>query len=204
MTHLGAGLLAEALSCVLFVPVDVIKERMQVQGAAAASSSSPSYYRSTAHAVRSIMRGEGLRGIYKGYWATVGSFGPFSALYFAFYEAIKARVLVSTSSEEMGFGRSLVCSAAAGAAASILTNPLDMVKLRLQVQRASSLSAVPGEASLDYGYTGLVQGLGKMLRQEGPRAMFRGALTRVAFHAPTTAITMALFESCKSSVQALV
>jgi hypothetical protein len=199
---LGAGLLAEALSCILFVPVDVIKERMQVQGASAVSSSAPGYYRNTAHAVKTILRGEGVSGIYRGYWATVGSFGPFSALYFMFYEALKARALESSESKDVGFGRSLVCSAAAGAGASVLTNPLDLVKLRLQVQRASvGASATP---SLDFGYTGLVQGLGKMLREEGGRAMFRGALTRVAFHAPTTAITMALFETCKSSVQGLL
>jgi len=35
------------------------------------------------------MRTEGLRGIYKAYAATVLSFGPFSALYFMFYEKLK-------------------------------------------------------------------------------------------------------------------
>ena len=32
---------------------------------------------------------EGLSGLYKGYGATVLSFGPFSGLYFMFYEKIK-------------------------------------------------------------------------------------------------------------------
>jgi hypothetical protein len=31
LLYLGAGMLAEAFSCVLWVPIDVIKERMQVQ-----------------------------------------------------------------------------------------------------------------------------------------------------------------------------
>jgi len=36
-------------------------------------------------ALRMILRTEGRRGIYKGYAATLASFGPFSALYFVFY-----------------------------------------------------------------------------------------------------------------------
>ena len=40
-------------------------------------------------ALRAVLRTEGLRGLYKGYVATVGSFGPYSALYFAFYEQCK-------------------------------------------------------------------------------------------------------------------
>ena len=40
-------------------------------------------------AFRQILKTEGLRGLYRAYGATVGSFGPFSALYFMFYEHIK-------------------------------------------------------------------------------------------------------------------
>lgn len=39
------------------------------------------------------MKMEGLRGLYKAYGATVLSFGPFSGLYFMFYEKIKAYMI---------------------------------------------------------------------------------------------------------------
>lgn len=39
-------------------------------------------------ALVSILKNEGLRGLYKGYYATVLSFGPFSALYFSFHEKV--------------------------------------------------------------------------------------------------------------------
>eukprot|EP00747_Dinoflagellata_sp_TGD_P085621 gnl/TRDRNA2_/TRDRNA2_162946_c1_seq5.p1 gnl/TRDRNA2_/TRDRNA2_162946_c1~~gnl/TRDRNA2_/TRDRNA2_162946_c1_seq5.p1 ORF type:complete len:276 (+),score=39.94 gnl/TRDRNA2_/TRDRNA2_162946_c1_seq5:47-829(+) len=92
--HLSAGLVAEAVACIIFVPVDVIKERLQVQRAvtAEASASAPPAYKGSLDAVRVIGRTEGLRGLYKGYMVTLGSFGPFSALYFAFYEEAKATV----------------------------------------------------------------------------------------------------------------
>ncbi|CAN0499423.1 unnamed protein product, partial [Scytosiphon promiscuus] len=42
-------------SCVLFVPVDVVKERLQ----------GPAPYRGSADTLRTILKVEGVRGIYK-------------------------------------------------------------------------------------------------------------------------------------------
>ena len=39
--------------------------------------------------MRQIKKTEGIRGLYRAYGATVLSFGPFSALYFLFYENLK-------------------------------------------------------------------------------------------------------------------
>jgi len=41
------------------------------------------------------MKVEGFRGIYKAYGATVMSFGPFSALYFLFYEYFKGMIVIN-------------------------------------------------------------------------------------------------------------
>ena len=79
---------AEAVACMVFVPVDVIKERRQVMTNLKAYE-----YKSDRDAIRQIMRHEGVRGLYKAYWATVMSFGPFSALYFMFYETAKGFVV---------------------------------------------------------------------------------------------------------------
>jgi hypothetical protein len=86
-----SGILAEIVSCIVFVPVDVIKERLQVtQRNPAAGYSNP--YRSSLHAFNVISREEGFRGMYKGYAATVLSYGPFSALYFLFYERVRSLI----------------------------------------------------------------------------------------------------------------
>ncbi|KAJ0412029.1 hypothetical protein ATCC90586_004575 [Pythium insidiosum] len=138
MLYLGAGMLAEALSCVLWVPIDVIKERMQVQNPATASGpASRVYYRNTVHAVQTIMQTERVAGLYKGYAATLLSFGPFSALYFMLYEKNKALAQQYLKTEDLAPQYTLISAASAGAAASFITNPLDMIKLRLQVSRAA-------------------------------------------------------------------
>ncbi|KAF4325092.1 hypothetical protein BBO99_00000572 [Phytophthora kernoviae] len=137
LLYLGAGMSAEALSCVLWVPIDVIKERMQVQGHPLATSGAPGslqkiYYRNTFDAVQTIARTERLGGLYKGYTATLLSFGPFSALYFMFYEEAKAFAQKRLDMQELPALYTLASAAVAGASASFLTNPLDLIKLRLQ------------------------------------------------------------------------
>jgi hypothetical protein len=216
--HLTAGMVAEAVSCMFWVPIDVIKERMQVQGArrggeavgavGAVGGSGLGYYRNTADAVRQITATEGLRGVYRGYWATVASFGPFSALYFALYERLKVAAQAATgaaSSDVLPFAWQLGTACTAGLGASFVTSPLDLAKLRLQVQRAGGASpAVATSGGLPFHYAGMWDALSTIARQEGWRALFRGAGARMAYHAPTTAITMALFEQCRAAAEAVL
>lgn len=180
------GMGAETLSCIIFVPVDVIKERMQVQVKGA-----PSAYHSAGHALRTILRDEGVRGIYKGYGATLLSFGPFSACYFLFYEQCKRAFRDMEHTKQLTVLQSLTCSASAGALASVLTNPLDLVKLRLQIQRYK------GASYTGVAYRGVFHALTSVATTSGFRGLWRGAGARVAFHVPNTAITFAVYERCK-------
>ncbi|TDH70522.1 hypothetical protein CCR75_006532 [Bremia lactucae] len=193
LLYLGAGMAAEALSCVLWVPIDVIKERMQVQvhPGNVLGVVPKFYYRNTLDAVQTIARTERLVGLYTGYAATLLSFGPFSALYFMFYEKLKLTIYDNLNVDELSPTCTLTSAAIAGASASFLTNPLDLIKLRLQVQR----SYASKESST--AYRGIVDGLKQVIRTEGFLALYKGAGARVAFHAPSTAITMSLFESAR-------
>ena len=105
----------------------------------------------------------------KAYGATVLSFGPFSALYFFFYENLKSKLnnkkknqlksqvenkilffcleIIAKNSQNISFYESMGLSAISGALASMITNPLDMTKLRMQVQR--------GENAMNANKTGL-------------------------------------------------
>jgi hypothetical protein len=181
---------------------------MQIQrmaGTTGAPVAGGTYYTSTSHAVRSILAHEGLAGVYRGYGATLLSFGPFSALYFLFYEQIKSAAqdaLNLPSGAVLPFWAGLCSGATAGSAAALLTTPLDLVKLRLQVQRASATT--PGDDRTSFGYRGVGHALREIARVEGPLALMRGAGARVAFSAPMTAVSFALFETCKAQYQALL
>lgn len=221
LIHLCSGILAETCSCVLWVPIDVIKERMQVQGTGTPrnnylTSSNPGHYRNTYDAFRKIMKYEGIKGVYRGYGATLASFGPFSALYFVFYEALKDRSLKylypssSVVHHDLPLLWQIITAMSAGTIASLLTNPLDLVKLRLQVQRQqlsiASMASIssPSNVStgINYQYSGMFDGMKEILQKEGGiKGLFRGAGARVAFHAPSTAISMTLFEQCRALVE---
>ena len=214
--HLLSGLLAEAASCVLWVPIDVVKERLQVQSALygcadsgaessaeSAAARSTMLYRGNVDAFKSILSTEGVRGLYRGYGATLLSFGPFSAIFFALNEQFKAAWMAregvvaaeSLAHPTLAFATS---GAAAGSIAAFATNPMDMVKLRLQVQRsASALAATDAAGPSAFNYRGLFHGMAEIVRHEGPAALFKGACARVAFQAPTTTIAITSFETLR-------
>ena len=86
-TDSTSGLIAETVSCLLWVPIDVVKERLQVQRLAGDNYAGK--YNGNIDAVKQIYRTEGLRGVYRGYGATIASYGPFSAIYLSTYEKLK-------------------------------------------------------------------------------------------------------------------
>ncbi|OQR92131.1 inorganic diphosphatase [Achlya hypogyna] len=192
LSSFTAGIFAEAFSCVFWVPIDVVKERMQVQRTHQAGA-----YKNTWHALQTIARTEGLRGMYKGkrYGATMWSFGPYSALFFVAYEQNKAAAQRLHATDNVPFASLLLCSVSASAAAAFLTNPLDLVKLRLQVERFQSAQS---QAAPKYSNT--LQGLQRILAEDGIRGLWKGAGARVAFQAPLTGITIAIYEKCKELV----
>lgn len=213
VTYLTSGMFAEALCCLFFVPVDVIKERMQIQ-----SNQYKNPYRNSADALKTILRQEGVRGIYKGYYATLSSFGPFSALYFLMYEESKKKIhsyrreqrnvtkslaatdLQSSSPPPLACLDNLLCSTTASCAASWLTNPLDMAKLRYQVQRNEDVTVTDGTSSSSSRrpYKGLIDVMRSVYMEHGFKGLWRGAGARVLFQSPSVAITMTMYEECRA------
>jgi len=135
--YMSSGMIAEAVCCVVFVPVDVIKERMQLQsgssGNVIACPGQPVYH-NTWDAVQKVVRYEGLGGLYRGYGATLLSFGPFSAFYFLLYEELKNGYAnaSNTTVKNLSVTSILGCSVLASATAAFITSPLDLAKLKLQ------------------------------------------------------------------------
>ena len=216
--HFSSGMLAEAGTCIIYVPVDVVKERMQVQRREISLTSNTNdrpnnkpqlyQYKGSWDALQQIIRTEGMKGIYRGYGATLASFGPFSALYFVFYERCKTiskQILQDKSANNNNVERLengdlplhylIACSASAGAVASWLTSPLDMAKLRLQVQRGQVAANTSNNTSNTQQYRGMFDCLHAAYRKG---ELFRGAGARVLHFAPATTVTMTAYEKCRS------
>ena len=157
-------------------------------------------YHSSWHALQTIRKYEGLRGIYRGYGSTLASFGPYSALMFAFYEQFKRMAQNYQGVSDLSFGSTMVVGAAAASMASLLTNPLDMIKLRLQIQRRK-FGAAEVSTGYNYNYKGLMSGLKSTAQDEGLRSLLQGAGSRMLFSAALSATSLAGFEYAKQQMR---
>lgn len=185
--HLGSGLIAETVSAVFWVPMEVIKQRAQVRTGGMAVASS-------AVIARDLLAHEGPRALFKGYGLTVGVFGPYSMIYFVAYERLKQIAGKASRTSELSTGAVATSAALAGAVAAAFTTPLDVVKTRLQTQGDIARGGVQG-------YNGTWDACKMIARQEGAKGFLRGISARVLWIMPGTAITMSTFEFLKSYFQ---
>lgn len=136
LSYLSAGFFADLAISPLYVPTEVLKTRLQLQGRYNNPYFTSGYnYRSTLHAVHSIYKTEGLAEFFSGYKATIFRDLPFSALQFAFYEQEQkwAKQWVGKG-EEIGLALEVLTGASAGGMAGVITCPMDVVKTRIQTE----------------------------------------------------------------------
>ncbi|XP_076808296.1 mitochondrial glycine transporter-like [Clavelina lepadiformis] len=117
---LGASARTFTTACML--PMTVIKTRFE---------SGSFKYRSVWQALFNIQHTEGSKGLYRGLTPTLLRDAPFSGLY----------LMVYNSAKELGDGGSLynfACGIVAGTFASIVTQPADVIKTKMQVSQSSA------------------------------------------------------------------
>lgn len=208
--HLVCGFVAETVSAVFWVPMEVIKQRAQVRSVLKTSTS--------LSILRDLLRYEGPANLFKGYGLTVGVFGPYSMIYFMCYERFKADMSCYTFGDRHGVKKLTTssiaaCAASAGAIAAACTTPLDVIKTRLQTQDDVQLVRQGKDGSKTLPMSGKQNSVGgnqqqmyrstwhaakSIAQQEGVSGFFRGVSARVLWIMPSTAITMSTFEYLKS------
>lgn len=137
----AAGATAGFATVATFHPLDVVRTRFQVSGGRGLSDVPP--YRNTAHAVYTIARSEGLRGLYAGFYPAVLGSTVSWGLYFFFYNRAKQRYLQGKDDQLRPFDH-LVSAAEAGALVCLFTNPIWLVKTRMQLQTPGHTSPYSG------------------------------------------------------------
>jgi hypothetical protein len=149
VAYMSAGFLADLAASPLYVPSEVLKTRLQLQGRYNNPFFTSGYnYRSSMHALRTIYRTEGMAELFSGYKATLFRDLPFSALQFAFYEQEQkwAKQWVGPGNE-IGLPLEILTGASAGGMAGVLTCPMDVVKTRIQTELDPSIYAAAHKGS---------------------------------------------------------
>ncbi|KAL1650071.1 hypothetical protein SLS58_001449 [Diplodia intermedia] len=130
----------------LYVPSEVLKTRLQLQGRYNNPYFRSGYnYRGTWHAARTIVRLEGWHALFHGFKATLARDLPFSALQFAFYEQEQKLAKSWVGSKDIGLPLEILTGATAGGMAGTITCPLDVVKTRIQTQQSPEATAAFNE-----------------------------------------------------------
>ncbi|KAM5489193.1 hypothetical protein MaudMau93_003690 [Microsporum audouinii] len=136
IAYLAGGFIADFAASFVYVPSEVLKTRLQLQGRYNNPFFKSGYnYRSTADAFRTILRTEGFFALFSGFKATLFRDMPFSALQFAFYEQEQQLAKRWVGHRDIGFQLEVLTAATAGGMAGVITCPLDVVKTRIQTQQ---------------------------------------------------------------------
>ncbi|KAK4744131.1 hypothetical protein SAY87_010443 [Trapa incisa] len=202
-SHFIAGAMGDTLGSIVYVPCEVMKQRMQVQGTAASwnpaalkdySPAKPGrkmygYYTGMFHAGHSIWMEQGFRGLFAGYLSTLARDVPFAGLMVMFYEALKdltrhgKQKWAPNSNYSVGSTfEGLVLGGIAGGCSAYLTTPLDVVKTRLQVQGPT------------LRYKGWLDAIHRIWLIEGRKGLFRGSIPRITWYIPASALTFMAVE----------
>uniref|UniRef100_A0A3B3HHB3 Dicarboxylate carrier UCP2 n=1 Tax=Oryzias latipes TaxID=8090 RepID=A0A3B3HHB3_ORYLA len=158
-TRLLAGCTTGAMAVAFAQPTDVVKVRFQAQ-VRLLESATGKRYSSTTQAYRTIVRDEGLRGLWKGALPNIIRNATVNCSELVTYDVIKELLLknhLMTDNMPCHF----IAAFSAGLCTTVVASPVDVVKTRY-------MNSVPGQ------YGGALNCAATMLIKEGPTAFYKG------------------------------
>uniref|UniRef100_A0A6U8JWW0 Mitochondrial carrier protein n=1 Tax=Eutreptiella gymnastica TaxID=73025 RepID=A0A6U8JWW0_9EUGL len=174
---LACGMLADMAAELLWTPMDVIKQRQQIQ------TCRDSHYRSLQCGVSHIAATEGLSTFWRGYWLGVATLE--TPLYFTMFEQMMHHMTsgFGCPRDQLPIGIVSAMSFGSTALSAVLTNPIDVVRTRLMV---TSFGATCSRRALHIAR--------RTWQAEGVHAFIKGAPARVMYLAPNHCLAMTSFE----------
>lgn len=172
----AAGWIGGAASVIVGHPLDTVKTRLQAGVS----------YGNTFSCIRTVYRRESVLGFFKGMSFPMASIAVYNSVVFGVFSNTQRFLSQHHCREpEAGPGRSLsdllLASMVAGMVSVGLGGPVDLIKIRLQMQTHSFQEAshalkpravVPGEQAV---YQGPVHCMATIVRSEGLAGLYRGA-----------------------------
>ncbi|KAG2587868.1 probable envelope ADP,ATP carrier protein, chloroplastic [Panicum virgatum] len=178
----AAGAAAGAAAKTVTAPLDRVKILMQTHSVRVAGESAKKAV-GFLEAIADIGKEEGLKGYWKGNLPQVIRIIPYSAVQLFSYEVYK-KIFRRKDGELSVFGR-LAAGACAGMTSTLVTYPLDVLRLRLAVQS---------------GHSTMSQVALNMLREEGLASFYGGLGPSLIGIAPYIAVNFCVFDLMKKSV----
>ena len=161
------------------VPTEVIKSRMQV-----------GQFQSAVTAMKTIVKQEGVTGIYAGYKSFLLRDITFDVIEFVSYEQIRQYYLQSKGPDaKLNAIEGSAIGAVAGALTATFTTPFDVIKTRMMLQGRNKV------------YSGVIDCTRKMILEEGMGSLFKGVGPRVTWISIGGAVFFGALEKTKSLLE---
>jgi hypothetical protein len=189
LTDFAAGMSAQLVSSIAYVPRDIVVERCAIDGQIAKQVGSTA---SSVAALKTIFSTEGAMGFFRAFVPHQLVWVPFNGIFMWALGRCK-QFEVDNGVEQtymIGVGNTF-CAAAFAAAC---TNPIDVIKTRMQIAGANTEV---------FAYSGPADCLKQLLRSEGPRALFAGIGGRFLYTGPAFAIFFPTYDLLKTAYVAL-
>jgi len=151
------GSVAGAVGATAVYPIDLVKTRMQNQRAGAYVEEL--MYRNSADCFKKVIRHEGFFGLYRGLLPQLMGVAPEKAIKLTTNDFVRDK-LTDKSSGKIPFYAEMIAGGCAGGSQVVFTNPLEIVKIRLQVagEIASSAKLSAITVVKELGFFGLYKG----------------------------------------------
>ncbi|XP_014894084.1 solute carrier family 25 member 44a [Poecilia latipinna] len=189
-----AGGAASLVAQTITVPIDVVSQHLMMQGQGehhsrfkvkpkmmlTTSKRKPTFGQSREITVQ-IFAADGFRGFYRGYVASLLTYIPNSALWWPFYHFYTEKLSLMAPSGCPHLILQAVAGPMAAATASTITNPMDVVRARVQVE----------------GRTSVIETFKQLLAEEGIWVMTKGLSARIISSMPTSVLIVVGYETLK-------
>ncbi|WVR09795.1 hypothetical protein IAU60_006871 [Kwoniella sp. DSM 27419] len=198
----GAGIVA----VVATYPLDLVRARLSVATSGMAVGKPGAFTAQDGKLgmvgmTKKVYRTEGgVRGLYRGCWATAVGVAPYVSLNFYIYESLKTYILPtdlhhSTMSEPELALRKLLCGALAGSTSLIFTHPFDVLRRKLQVAGMALDDLAPK-------CNGAVDAIRQIIRTDGFwKGMYRGLVPNMIKVTPSIAVSFYTFETVRDLLE---
>ncbi|KAF9940074.1 mitochondrial aspartate-glutamate transporter agc1 [Modicella reniformis] len=162
------GSISGAVGATVVYPIDLVKTRMQNQRSKVVGEL---LYKNSIDCFKKVVKNEGVLGLYRGLGPQLVGVAPEKAIKLTMNDYVRRHF--TDKDGNISFSGELIAGGVAGGSQVVFTNPLEIVKIRLQVagEAAKTLDAPrPGAVTIvrTLGILGLYKGAGACLLRDIP------------------------------------
>ena len=178
------GGIAGSVGATLVYPIDLVKTRMQNQRSNVIGQ--PLMYRNSLDCAKKVLQNEGFFGFYSGLVPQLLGVAPEKAIKLTMNDVV--RRLTCDEQGRVGLPAEILAGGVAGGSQVVFTNPLEIIKIRLQVQGEGGIAGEARKSAL------------QIIRQLGLFGLYRGAGACLLRDIPFSAIYFPLYAHLKNDL----